>query len=298
MRDFDYVAPATLDGAIAALEKHGERARILAGGTDIIVELREGRRDVDVVVDIKRIHDLTGIDFRPDGSLRLGAAVPFHRIWRDDRIVEAYPALTDAARIVGGWQIQGRASTGGNVCNSSPAADTIPALIVERAVCHIAGPGGTRTVDASAFCTGPGRNVLERGELLVAFELPGATKGAGSRYLRFIPRNEMDIAVVGVGAWLQVDGDTVTDARLALAAVAPTAVEATEAASFLVGRPATPSSFEEAGALAREIANPISDMRGPEEYRRHLVGVLVKRALTGALERAQGGDRSPKTTAG
>jgi carbon-monoxide dehydrogenase medium subunit len=295
MKGFEYIASTTLEEATAVLAEHGDGARILAGGTDILVQLREGQRAADVVLDIKKVPELTEVTFPDGGGLRLGAAVPFHRIWGDERIIDAYPALTDASRIVGGWQIQGRASVGGNLCNSSPAADTTPALIVEAAECHIAGPTGRRSVPAAEFCTGPGRNVLERGELLVSLEFPARVRGAGSRYVRFIPRNEMDIAVAGAGVWLELDepGDSIVGARIALAAVAPTAVEATEAAAWLLGRPATSASFERAGELARSVADPISDMRGPAEYRVHLVGVLVKRALAVAADRARGGDRFP-----
>ncbi len=295
MRGFEYIASTTIEEATAVLAEHGDGARILAGGTDLLVQLREGLCAADVVLDIKKVPELTEVSFPDGGGLRLGAAVPFHRIWGDERVIDAYPALTDASRIVGGWQIQGRASVGGNLCNSSPAADTTPALIVEGAECHIAGPTGRRHVPAAEFCTGPGLNVLERGELLVSLEFPACSPRSGSRYVRFIPRNEMDIAVAGAGAWLELDeaGDAIVGARIALAAVSPRAVEATEAAAWLLGRPATPASFERAGELARAAADPISDMRGPREYRVHLVGVLVKRALSIAADRARGGDRSP-----
>ena len=295
LQDFEYVAPTSVEDAVSILDEYGDRAKVLAGGTDIIVQLRDGLRSADVVVDIKKIPELVDVTFREDGGLVLGGAVPAYRVWGDERVVAGYPSLSDATKIIGAWQIQGRASVGGNVCNSSPAADSIPALIVEKATCHIAGPAGRRSVAAVEFCTGPVRNVLERGEMLVSLELPAPEKSAGSRYQRFIPRNEMDIAVVGAGAWLKLDesGSTIVEARVALAAVAPTPVAADEASGWLAGQPATPESFARAGELAREVASPISDLRGPREYRVHLVGVLVKRALAGASKRARGGDRSP-----
>jgi carbon-monoxide dehydrogenase medium subunit len=201
----------------------------------------------------------------------------------------AYPALVDAARIVGGWQIQSRASIGGNLCNSSPAADTIPALIAHNATCILAGPKGQREVKAEDFCTGPGRNVLEPGELLVTLIFPPPESHASSAYERFIPRNEMDIAVVGAGSWLKLsaDGTSVEKARISLGAVAPTPRRAAEASQGLAGKPATEASFAEAGELAKKVATPITDMRGPAEYRVHLVGVLVKRTLARATERAR-----------
>ncbi|MEM7231373.1 MAG: xanthine dehydrogenase family protein subunit M [Planctomycetota bacterium] len=301
MKDFEYIAPSTVEEAVAVRERHGERARVLAGGTDILVQLREGQRDADVVVDVKKIPELMDLSFGDgssgaDGALTLGAAVPCYRVYGDERVVNGYSSLSDASRIIGGWQIQGRASVGGNLCNSSPAADTIPALIVEGATCVIAGPGGRRSVPVAEFCTAPGRNVLADGEFLVALQFPAPGAPSGSRYLRFIPRNEMDIAVAGAGAHVQLssDGSKIESARIALSAVAPTPVTADEAAASLAGKSANDAAaLDTAADLARKVANPISDLRGPKEYRVHLAGVLVKRALKSAIERAQGGDRRP-----
>lgn len=289
MKDFEYAAATSVDEAVSLLAAHGTRAKILAGGTDILVQLREGLREADLVLDVKRIPELTALEFDPSRGLVLGAATPCYRIYEHAEIKRAYPALADAARIIGGWQIQTRASVGGNLCNSSPAADTIPALIAHAAVCEIAGPDGRRTVRVAEFCTAPGKNVLARGELLVALRFPPPEPRAGARYLRFIPRNEMDIAVAGAGAWVRLDhgGKQVEEARLGLAAVAPTPLEATEAAAWLAGKPATPESFAEAGRLAQAICRPITDMRGTAEYRRHLVAVLTRRALADAVERAR-----------
>jgi xanthine dehydrogenase FAD-binding subunit len=289
LKDFEYATAATVDEAVGLLAARGDRAKILAGGTDILVQLREGLRQADLIVDIKKIPELMSYDFSPASGLRLGASVPCYRIYGDDQLKAAYPALCDAARIIGGWQIQSRASIGGNLCNSSPAADSIPALIALSAICHIAGPGGTRTLPVEQFCTAPGRNALAKGEFLVSLAIPPPAPKSGSRYLRFIPRNEMDIAVVGCGAWLKLDGkgQTIEAARLGLAAVAPTPLYSKEASDWLAGKPATEDSFVQAGELAKKGVKPISDMRGPAEYRTHLVGVLVKRTLAGALERAK-----------
>lgn len=289
MKDFEYATAATVDEAVSLLAARGEKARILAGGTDLIVQLREGLREADLVLDIKKIPELMQMQFSPERGLRLGAAVPCYRIYGDAAVAAAYPALADAAQIIGGWQIQSRASIGGNLCNSSPAADGIPALIALRATCHIAGPQGMRTLPVEQFCTAPGRNALGRGEFLVALEFPAPIKLASSHYLRFIPRNEMDIAVVGCGAWLQLDaaGKTIQSARIGLGAVAPTPLLAIDASQWLAGKPATDETFAQAGEEARKLARPISDMRGPAEYRTHLVGVLVKRALAKAAERAK-----------
>jgi carbon-monoxide dehydrogenase medium subunit len=289
LKDFSYAAAASVDEAVSLLSAGGERARVLAGGTDIIVQLREGMREADLVVDVKKIPELTQLVFDPQRGLKLGAAVPCYRLYGDPQVSAAYAGLTDAAHIIGGWQIQSRASIGGNLCNSSPAADSIPALIAYNAVCHIAGPGGSRHVPVEQFCTGPGRNCLARGEFLVSLELPPQPRHSGAHYLRFIPRNEMDIAVVGAGAWVVLDaaGKTIEQARIGLAAVAPTPLFAAAASQLLVGRPVTAESFQQAAEAARKIARPIADRRGTAEYRQHLVGVLVVRALEKAVERAR-----------
>lgn len=288
MIDFQYQAPRNVDEAVSLLARANGGGVVLAGGTDVLVQLREHRRNASLVVDIKRIPELN--ELKLDGTgLTLGAAVPAWRVHEHRGVAAAYPALADAARIIGAWQIQSRASVGGNLCNSSPAADSIPPLMVHGAVAQVAGPQGRRERPVATFCTGPGRNILERGEILVAIKFPAATPKSGSAYLRFIPRNEMDIAVVGAAAWVQLDnvGERIVEARIALSAVAPTPVMAEAAAQSLAGQIPSAERLEAAGQLARQVASPISDMRGPAEYRHHLVGVLVKRTLAKAIERAR-----------
>jgi carbon-monoxide dehydrogenase medium subunit len=286
--DFDYAAPATLAEATALLNQTAGKARVLAGGTDILVQLREHLRDAQLVVDIKRIPELLAYQFSSANGLHLGAAVPCYRLYGDAEITAKYAALTDSARIIGGWQIQSRASIGGNLCNSSPAGDSLPSLIALQAVAVIAGPNGSREVAVEEFCTGPGKNVLQRGELLTAIRFPAPAAKSGSAYERFIPRNEMDIAVVGVASAvkLSASGDTIESARIGLGAVAATPKFAAEASAWLAGKPATAETFAQAGELAKKVATPISDMRGTAEFRTHLVGVLVKRTLAKAVERA------------
>jgi CO/xanthine dehydrogenase FAD-binding subunit len=290
LQAFDYVAAQTIDEAVSLLAEKGDRARVLAGGTDLIVQLREGRRRLDVVVDVKRIPDVNVLSYDPQNGLELGAAVPCHRIYGNTTIAQAYPGLMDAFTLVGGIQIQGRASVGGNLCNSSPAADTIPPLIVHRAMCVIAGPNGRREVPVEQFCTGPGQNVMKNGEFLVALRVPAPPSHFGAHYLRFIPRNEMDIAVVGVGSAVALsdDASTITAARIALGAVAPTPLLAEEAAAALVGQPISDAAIQAASTAAQALARPISDMRGTVDQRRHLVGVLTRRTLQGAIARAKG----------
>ena len=290
MKDFEFLSAATVDEAVSLLAARGERARVLTGGTDLIVQLREGLREADLVVDVKKIAELMKLEYSAAGGLKLGAGVPCYRIYENAEVAAAYPALVDSAKIIGGWQIQSRASVGGNLCNSSPAADSIPTLIAYDVTCHLAGPQGRRTVKAAEFCTAPGKNVLGRGEILAMLEFPPHADHSGACYLRFIPRNEMDIAVVGAAAWVQLDakGQTIQKARLALAAVAPTPLPLPAIADSLVGKPATAETFAAAGAAASQAVKPISDKRGTADYRRHLAGVLVKRTLAIAVERAQG----------
>ena len=197
--------------------------------------------------------------------------------------------MHDAAFLIGGIQIQSRASLGGNLCNASPAADTIPPLIAYQATCVVAGPNGRREVPVEQFCTAPGRTVLERSELLLSLVLPAPKPNSGAAYLRFIPRNEMDIAVVGAGVWVALDDSRTrcTAARVALAAVAPTPLLVPEAGQALVDGLISDKLIDKAAMLAQAAAKPISDMRGDADYRRHLVGVLTRRALHHAISRAK-----------
>ena len=289
MKAIDDAAPRTVREAVSLLSEKGDRARVLAGGTDILVQVREGRRDLDLLVDVKDIPEVNELSFDPKQGLRIGAAVPCFRIYERPDVARAYPGLIDAVSLVGGVQIQSRASLGGNLCNASPAADTIPALIVHEAACTIAGPNGTREVPIEKVCTAPGRTVLGRGELLVGLKLRPPKPNFGASYLRFIPRNEMDIAVVGAGAAVALDAgkNQCTGAWVALAAVAPTPLLVAEAGAALVDGPLTDALIDKAAALAQAAAQPISDMRGDADYRRHLVGVLTKRALRAAWARAK-----------
>jgi CO/xanthine dehydrogenase FAD-binding subunit len=289
LKAIDYAAPKSIAEAVGILGANGERARVLAGGTDIIVQVREGRRDLDLLVDVKHIPEVNELSLDAKTGLRIGAAVPCYRVCEHKDIARAYLGLIDAVSLIGGVQIQSRASVGGNLCNASPAADTTPALIAHEAICTIAGPEGTREVPVEQFCIGPGRTVLGRGELLVSLRFPPPRRPFGACYLRFIPRNEMDIAVVGAGVSVTLDNSKsrCLAARVALAAVAPTPLLVPDAGAALVDGPLTDAHFEKAAALAQAAARPISDMRGDADYRRHLVGVLTKRALRMALSRAK-----------
>lgn len=289
MQAFDYVRVSTVDEAVALLSQQNGGARILSGGTDLLVALREGRDAAQVVVDVKRIPELTALSYDGAGELVLGAAVPCYRMYTDHAVSRDFPCLIDAASLIGGVQIQGRASFGGNLCNASPAADSIPALIAHRAIAVVAGNGGRRNVDVEDFCIAPGKNQLQRGEFLVALRIPAPEAGFGAAYQRFIPRNEMDIAVVGVGSSVQLNasGDRIEAARIALGAVAPTPLYVAEAGDSLVGRAVSDEAIAEAAEIAQAAARPIDDMRGTAKYRKHLVGVLTRRTLAVAVERAR-----------
>jgi xanthine dehydrogenase FAD-binding subunit len=296
MRDFEYEAPRSLSEAVALLSRSNGRARPLAGGTDLIDHVRTGRLTPDLIVDLKKIPELDRSEFTAE-ALNIGAAVPCYRIYEDERICREFSALAESCRIIGGIQIQNRASVGGNLCNSGPAADSIPSLIALNAVCVIAGPGGSREVAAEDFCTGPGTNVLQSGEIVVELRFPLRGPKSGSHYRRFIPRNEMDIAVVGVAADVRLDetGTKIAAARIALGAVAPKPLFAAEASAALAGRPADENSIAEAARSARALARPIDDMRGTVEFRLHVTEVLVRRVLGEAIARARG-TSSPVTS--
>lgn len=289
MQPIDYVVPGTIDEAVSALAAGGAAARVLAGGTDVIIQAREGRKDVRVMVDVKRIAETAELRLNADGSLRIGASVPCARIYADPEVRRRFPALIDSASLIGGIQIQSRASLGGNLCNASPAADSIPTLIALGATCEIAGPKGRRTLPVEQICTGPGQNALQSAELLVALTLPAPAANSGAAFERFIPRNEMDIAVTNAAASvvLSADGARFDSARIAVGAVAPTPLLVDAAGEALAGQPIGEEAIARAAAAASAAANPITDMRGSAAQRKHLAGVLTGRVIRKAIERAK-----------
>ena len=288
MKEFTYNSPSQLEEAIGLLA--GGNARPFAGGTDLLVQMRAGRLNPEVVVDLKAIPELNVLKNDAQSGLVIGAAVPCYKVYENEGIARAYPGLIDAASIVGGIGIQGRATLGGNLCNSSPSGDTIPVMIVLGAIANIVGPKGVRSVPVAGFCTAPGRNVLEPGEILVSITFPAPIANSGAHYQRFIPRNEMDIAVVGVAASVVLSDDkrTIKTASVALAAVGPTPIVVQGVSELLAGKPATEESLAGVIEAAKAAAKPISDMRGSVVQRRHLVGVLTRRVLLGAIGRAKG----------
>jgi len=290
MQSFDFAAPNSTEEVIKLLAGKNGDARLLGGGTDLIVQLREGRRNASLVIDIKQVPELTQITFDSQAGLHIGAAASCTNICNDPQVNKLYPGLVDGISLIGGVQIQNRASVGGNLCNASPAADSIPALIVHEALCNITGANDSRTLPVEEFCIAPGKNALQAGEFLVSINIPAPQEKFGAHYLRFIPRNEMDIAVVGAGAsvLLDKDGKHFLSARIALGAVAPTPLLASAAGAFLAGKAVTHENIKEAASMAQAIAKPITDLRGTAEHRKHLVAVLVERTLDKATERAGG----------
>jgi len=286
---YDYIAPQTVPEAAAALSDTVLTARPLAGGTDLLVQMRHGTNRADVLVDLKRIPELTVGPHEANDGLRFGAAVACSDLAADRIIGDRYHALADATALIGGTAIRNRATVGGNLCNAAPSADTAPALIVLGASCLVSGPEGERWIAAEEFVTGPGRCALRHGELMTAISIPAPGPKSGSAYLRFIPRGEMDIAVAGAAAsaTLSDDRSTIVAARVALAAVAPVPLVVPAAAAILVGSPPTTDVLATACARAMEAAAPIDDVRGSAAFRRHIVGVLTRRALETALGRAR-----------
>ncbi len=287
MQAVKYARAHSVEEAISLLQEGGADARPLAGGTDVIVQARERTRKISLFVDIKHIPELIGIEYSDADGLTIGAATPCYQLYNDANVAERYPALVDSASLIGGTAIQGRASLGGNLCNSSPAADGIPSLIVLEGQVHIAGPNGSRSVAVEDFCTAPGRNVLGDGEFVTKLSFPAPADGSGARFLRFIPRNEMDIAVTNAATQLRLDADgNVNWARVSLGAVAPTPLLVAAAADALVGQPLSEESIAAAADASRAAAKPIDDMRGSIRQRVHLAGVLTERTIRQAAERA------------
>lgn len=287
MNAFDYAAPQTIDEAVSLLQQGNGQVGILAGGTDILAQLKENRRKIDLLLDIKKLPEANELSFDASSGLRIGSGVSCSTIYTNHDVIKNYPALVDCTSLIGSVQIQNRATIGGNFCNASPAADSPPAVIVLGGICEVIGPNGKRDIAAEDFFTAPGKSALEAGELLVAIRFPAPPANSGAFSLRFIPRNEMDIAVANAAASVVLDGDTITSAKVAIGAVAPTPLLVAEAGAALEGQTISDDVIDKAAEAARAVAKPISDMRGTVEQRVHLAGVLTKRAINGAIERAK-----------
>ena len=282
-----YVAPKTVEEAVSVLASTPD-ARVFAGATDLIPQLRAGRREPGTIVDLKRIDRLTALA-RKNGTWTVGAAAPANDVYSSADFRADFPGIAEAAALIGSHQIQSRASLGGNMCNASPAADSVPTMMVNGARAVVASKAGTRTVSAADIVTGPGATSLKPGEFVVEFQIDRPPTGTGDAYLRFIPRTEMDIAVVGCAARITLDPTgKCTAAAIALGAVAPTVVRVPKAEQALVGSKIDDATLEKVAGAASEACNPINDKRGTIEFRRQVAGVLAKRAVVAAAERARG----------
>jgi carbon-monoxide dehydrogenase medium subunit len=280
---FTYLQPVAVEEAVKSL---AAGARALAGGTDLLVQARSGRLEPAGVVDLKRIPRAMGVRQDARGFV-IGAATPARALDADAALARAWPGVVEAANLIGSVQVRNRASLGGNLCNASPAADSVPALIAAAATCVIAGPQGERELPVEAVCTGPGATALAPGEFVLEIILPARPPRASDAYLRMIPRTEMDIAVVGAGVSLVCDGKGVcTEARVALGAVAPTAILVADAGATLVGSRLEEAALDKLAAAARAACRPISDKRGTAPHRIHTAGVLARRAAKIAYGRA------------
>lgn len=281
-----YVSPRTLDEAISALVAANGSARVLAGGTDLLVQMRAGVVQPGLIVDIKSIPETTAIEEDSDGRFHIGAAVSGALLAEHPRFGKVWPGALEAVNLIGSKQVQGRASFGGNLCNASPAADSVPALVAAGAVANVQGPNGRRQIPVEDVPASPGRTRLSQGEIIISFTLPPRGKHASDAYLRMIPRTEMDIAVVGCGVSLTLDNGVCKDARVALGAVAPTVALVEAAAKALIGTRLEPAAVEAAAQACSAACRPIDDKRGTIAYRTKVAGVLLKRTVAIAAERA------------
>ena len=284
---FEVVAPASLEEATRALAAHTGDARVIAGGTDVVIQYRDHRIAPDLVVSL---HKIPGLDqIRVNDEVRLGPLVTATQVARHPVIRERYPALVEGAETVGAWLIQNRATLAGNLCNASPAADTTPALLAHFARVRLLGPNGERELPLDQYFTGPGRTVRQKGEILTEIVLPAVAPRSGSSYYKLSPRGAMDIAIVGVAVSLALDeaGGIIREIGIGLGAVAPTPLRSRRAEEVLRGKPIDRARIDEAARMARAEASPISDVRGSADYRSDLVETLVRRVTLTAIERAQ-----------
>ena len=287
MTEIRYLAPQTLDEAIGAFAAAGSAARILAGGTDLLVQMRAGIVRPGLIVDIKKIAELTAIEETADGGFRIGAAVSGMALSEHPRFRKVWPGVLEAINLIGSKQVQGRASAGGNLCNGSPAGDSVPAMVAAAAIVTVQGPNGRREIKVEQFPAGPGRTHLQPGEILISFALPPRPPGSSDAYLRMIPRTEMDIAVVGCGVSLTLKDGVCTAARVGLGAVAPTVLLVEPAADALIGSRLDDAALAKAAAACSAACRPIDDKRGTIVYRTKVAGVLLKRTAAIAAKRAQ-----------
>jgi carbon-monoxide dehydrogenase medium subunit len=292
MRSFDYERPTSLEEAFRLLDERGEQAHLLAGGTDLAVGIRYGTIRPGVVIDLKQIHELSPAIRLTDEGFTIGANTVMTDLEEDDRIREGFPGLVEAAEVVGSVQIRNRATLVGNLCNASPAADTPPVLMALDASVRIAGRSGSRRMSIDEFLVGYRQTALQRGEVVTALQIPEAGSRSGTAFLKLGVRRAMEISIVCVGARIDLAEDgTIESAGIGVGSVAPQTVRPTRAEEMLVGERPDPTLLAAAGSSAVEACSPIDDLRGSAEYRRAMIPVLVRRALSAALGRARGDGR-------
>ncbi|MCB1313005.1 MAG: xanthine dehydrogenase family protein subunit M [Sedimentitalea sp.] len=282
-----YHSPGSFEDAVAIAGAASGTTRFLAGGTDVLVQLRADIVTPDTLIDVKKIEGVRSITREADGDWRIGIAVSGAEMSEHPELGADWPGLVEAMDLVGSTQIQGRATLTGNLCNASPAADSVPAMFAAGVIASVTGPQGTRQVPVTEIPTGPGKTSLKPGELISALHVPARGARGGDAYLRFIPRTEMDIAVVGCAVNLRLDGDTISEARVSLGAVAPTALLVPEAAEALIGTTLDEAALEALATAAADACKPIDDKRGTVKFRTHVAGVLAKRAARIAYDRAR-----------
>ena len=288
MSDTQYLAAKTIDEAVDAHAKANGSARFLAGGTDLLVQIKSGIRKPNLVIDIKKIVELNSIQEISENEFVIGASVSGANLNRNPKFAKLWPGVLEAFRLIGSEQIQGRASLGGNLCNGSPAGDSVPALIAAGCKAVIAGPGQRKEIPIENFHLGPGKTILENGQMLVALKFPKRNNNSADAYLRMTPRTEMDIAVVGCGVNISIENGICTNARVSLGAVAPKPLLINEASDIMVGSSLDEETLEKVSKICRDSCNPIDDKRGTIDYRTKVAGVLFKRATLLAADRIRG----------
>ena len=287
MSEIQYRTAKNIKEAVTLMAAAKGKGYILAGGTDLLVQMKSGMREPGTIVDVKKIPEMVGITEK-NGAFTIGAATPAAVIGEHATLRKVWPGVVEAINLIGSTQVQGRASAGGNLCNASPAADSVPALVAAGCVVRVQGPEGKRDIKVEEFAVGPGKTALKPGEIVVSLTLPKRPKNASDAYLRLIPRTEMDIAVVGVGVSLSMKGDTVADARVGLGAVAPTVLLVDKAAKALIGSKLDDAALDAAAQACSDACKPIDDKRGTVKYRTKIAGVLLKRAALIARDRING----------
>ena len=288
MSDTQYLAASTIEEAVNAHSKANGSARFLAGGTDLLVQIKSGIRKPNLVIDVKKIVELNSIEEISENEFVIGASVSGVNLNRNKKFSKLWPGVLEAFRLIGSEQIQGRASLGGNICNGSPAGDSVPALIAAGCIALIAGPNGKREIPIEEFHIGPGKTVLDNGEMLVSLKFPKREINSSDAYLRMTPRTEMDIAVVGCGVNITFENNVCTAARVSLGAVAPTPLLIKDASKIMVGSDLNSEILDKVSKICMDACAPIDDKRGTIDYRTKVAGVLFKRATLTTIDRIKG----------